>query len=52
MKLYWARQRELRKSPDAEPKVSAEWRFEDAAVSLAGPDCGDRVTHSGSGSIQ
>jgi hypothetical protein len=62
MKHYWARQRELRTSAQSDPgsqpgqhtgpEMKAGWRFQDGSVSLAGPDCGERVTHHATGSIQ
>ena len=57
MKQYWAKQRELRRAAQAEPavpdggEIKAGWRYPDAGVSLAGPDCGERVTHMGSDTI-
>jgi hypothetical protein len=59
MKLYWAKQRELRAAAQAETaatavdgKVDAGWRYPEAVVSLGGPDCGERVTHATSETIQ
>jgi hypothetical protein len=57
MRLYWAKQRERRAANGPQAGLPAAGqqdskpRVREASVSLAGPDCGERVTHAASGSI-